>query len=486
MIYGIIQTPPCSTIEYTNAKSHELQKIAKKIDGVNSVSSLAGYEVLTEGRGSNAGTCLINLKSWSERKLTSKQIIQRLEHECRTMSNVKLEFFEPPAVPGFGAAGGFSTRVLDKTNTMNYQQLGVVTEKFMSALEKRKEVRGLFTFFASNYPQYEIVINNDMAMQKGVSIFNALDNLSTLVGSTWQQGFVRFGQFYKVFVQAKPEFRRYPEDLENIFVKNDKGEMVPYSAFATLKKMQGLNEINRYNLYPSAAIQGAPAPGYSSGEAIKAIQEVAAETLPPGYGLGWEALSYDEAGKGNLAIFIFLVVVVFVYLVLVGQYESFILPLAVILSLPVGIFGSFLFLQAMGLANDVYAQICLVMLVGLLGKNAILIVEFAVQRRREGASHKEAAIEGGKLRFRPILMTSFAFIAGLIPLIRASGPGAIGNRTIGTAAVGGMLLGTVIGVLVIPGLYYLFARLAGDRKLLQEETDQPLSEAVEQPSSHRE
>jgi hydrophobic/amphiphilic exporter-1 (mainly G- bacteria), HAE1 family len=486
MIYGIIQTPPGSTIEYTNAKSHELQKIAKKIDGVNSVSSLAGYEVLTEGRGSNAGTCLINLKSWSERKLTSKQIIQRLEHECRTMSNVKLEFFEPPAVPGFGAAGGFSTRVLDKTNTMNYQQLGVVTEKFMSALEKRKEVRGLFTFFASNYPQYEIVINNDMAMQKGVSIFNALDNLSTLVGSTWQQGFVRFGQFYKVFVQAKPEFRRYPEDLENIFVKNDKGEMVPYSAFATLKKMQGLNEINRYNLYPSAAIQGAPAPGYSSGEAIKAIQEVAAETLPPGYGLGWEALSYDEAGKGNLAIFIFLVVVVFVYLVLVGQYESFILPLAVILSLPVGIFGSFLFLQAMGLANDVYAQICLVMLVGLLGKNAILIVEFAVQRRREGASHKEAAIEGGKLRFRPILMTSFAFIAGLIPLIRASGPGAIGNRTIGTAAVGGMLLGTVIGVLVIPGLYYLFARLAGDRKLLQEETDQPLSEAVEQPSSHRE
>jgi hydrophobic/amphiphilic exporter-1 (mainly G- bacteria), HAE1 family len=486
MIYGIIQTPPGSTIEYTNAKSHELQKIAKKIDGVNSVSSLAGYEVLTEGRGSNAGTCLINLKSWSERKLTSKQIIQRLEHECRTMSNVKLEFFEPPAVPGFGAAGGFSTRVLDKTNTMNYQQLGVVTEKFMSALEKRKEVRGLFTFFASNYPQYEIVINNDMAMQKGVSIFNALDNLSTLVGSTWQQGFVRFGQFYKVFVQAKPEFRRYPEDLENIFVKNDKGEMVPYSAFATLKKMQGLNEINRYNLYPSAAIQGAPAPGYSSGEAIKAIQEVAAETLPPGYGLGWEALSYDEAGKGNLAIFIFLVVVVFVYLVLVGQYESFILPLAVILSLPVGIFGSFLFLQAMGLANDVYAQICLVMLVGLLGKNAILIVEFAVQRRREGASHKEAAIEGGKLRFRPILMTSFAFIAGLIPLIRASGPGPIGNRTIGTAAVGGMLLGTVIGVLVIPGLYYLFARLAGDRKLLQEETDQPLSEAVEQPSSHRE
>ena len=482
MIYGIIQTPPGSTIEYTNAKSRELQEIAKSIDGVNSVSSLAGYEVLTEGRGSNAGTCLINLKPWAERKLTSKEIIHELEKKCRTMSNVKLEFFEPPAVPGFGAAGGFSTRVLDKTNSMNYQQLGEVTDKFMAALAKRKEVKGLFTFFASNYPQYEVSINNDVAMQKGVSIQKAMDNLSIVVGSTWEQGFILFGQFYKVFVQADPEFRRYPEDFENMFVKNDHGEMVPYSSFMTLKKRQGLNEINRYNLYPSAAIQGAPAPGYSSGEAIQAIQEVAAETLPPGYGLGWEGLSYDEAGKGNLAIYIFLIVVIFVYLVLVGQYESFILPLAVILSLPVGLFGSFLFLQAMGLANDVYAQIGLVMLVGLLGKNAILIVEFAVQRHHEGVSLKEAAIEAGKLRFRPILMTSFAFIAGLIPLVRATGPGAIGNRTIGTTAVGGMLLGTIIGVLVIPGLYYLFAKMTGDRKLLQDETDEPLSETLE----HRE
>ena len=479
MIYGILQTPPGSTLEYTNSKSQELQEIAKTIDGVNSVSALAGYEVLTEGRGSNAGTCLINLKPWSERKLTSKQIIEVLEHDCRKMSNVKLEFFEPPAVPGFGAAGGLSLRVLDKTNTMNYKLLGEVTETFLAALSKRKEVKSIFTFFASNYPQYELTVNNDVAMQKGVSIKDAMDNLAIVIGSTWEQGFIRFNQFYKVFVQALPQFRRYPEDFNNIFVKSDKGEMVPYSAFMTLKKQQGLNEINRYNLYPSAPIQLAPAPGYSSGQAIKAIQEVAAETLPRGYGLGWEALAYDEAGKGNLAIYIFLIVVVFVYLVLVGQYESFILPLAVIMSLPVGIFGSFLFLQAMGLANDVYCQIGLVMLVGLLGKNAILIVEFAVQRHHEGASLKEAAIEGGKLRFRPILMTSFAFIAGLIPLVRASGPGAIGNRTIGTTAVGGMLLGTVIGVLVIPGLYYLFARLSGDRKLLEDEVDAPLSETLE-------
>ncbi len=480
MIYGILQTPPGSTLEYTNSKSEELQKIAKSIDGVNSVSALAGYEVLTEGRGSNAGTCLINLKPWAERKMTSKQIIEELEREGAKMSNVNLEFFEPPAVPGFGAAGGVSLRVLDKTNTMDYKRLGEETEKFMDALKKRKELKSIFTFFASNYPQYELVINNDVAMQKGVSIKDAMDNLSIVVGSTWEQGFVRFNQFYKVFVQALPEFRRYPEDFDTLFVKNDKGEMVPYSSFMTLKKQQGLNEINRYNLYPSAPIQLSPAAGYSSGETA-AIKDVAKQTLPRGYGLGWEALAYDEAGKGNEAVFIFLIVVIFVYLVLVAQYESFILPLAVILSLPVGIFGSFFLLQAMGLANDVYCQIGLVMLVGLLGKNAILIVEFAVQRNQEGVSIKEAGIEGGKLRFRPILMTSFAFIAGLIPLLRASGPGAIANRTIGATAVGGMLLGTVIGVLLIPGLYYLFAVIVSKSgKFIQDEHDTPLSERAEQ------
>ena len=478
MIYGIIQTPPGSTLEYTNAKARELQKIAQDTDGVKSVSSLAGYEVLTEGRGSNAGTCLINLKNWSDRKMTSRQIIEVLEEKGREISNVKLEFFEPPAVPGFGAAGGFSVRLLDKTNSNNYQALGDVTDKFMAGLAKRPELKGLFTFFASNYPQYELMINNDVAMQKGVSIADAMDNLSIVIGSTWEQGFVRFGQFFKVYVQASPEFRRYPEDFDNMFVKNDKGEMVPYSSFMQIKKKQGLNEINRYNLYPSAAIQGAPAKGFSSGQAIKAIQEVAAATLPRGYDIGWEGLSYDEANKGNTAIYILGVVVIFVYLVLVGQYESFMLPLAVLMSLPVGLFGSFLFLQVMGLSNDVYAQIGLVMLVGLLGKNAILIIEFAVQRRDEGLSLREAAIEGGKLRFRPILMTSFAFIAGLLPLVYATGPGAIGNRTIGTAAVGGMLVGTLIGVLVIPGLYYIFAVIADKRKLIRDEADESLSSSI--------
>ena len=479
IIYAVLQTPPGSTLEYTNAKSQELEAIAKEIEEVTSVTSLAGYEVLTEGRGSNSGTCIINLKTWSDRKRTARQIIVDLEEKCRRMSNVKLEFFEPPAVPGFGTAGGISMLVLDKTFSADYQRLGEVTEKFMAALKKRKEVTNLFTFYAANYPQYELIINNDVAMQKGVSIKAAMDSLNILIGSTWEQGFILFNQFYKVFVQARPEFRRYPEDLDNLFVKNDKGEMVPYSAFITREKKQGLNGITRYNLYTSAAIQCAPAAGYSTGQAIQAIKEVGAETLPRGFDVGWSGLSYDESRKGNEAVYIFLIVVAFVYLVLVGQYESFILPLAVILSLPVGLFGSFFFLQAMGLANDVYAQIGLVMLVGLLGKNAILIVEFAVQRRLEGVSLQEAAVEGAKLRFRPIQMTSFAFIAGLLPLVVATGAGAIGNRTIGTTGAGGMLVGTVIGVLVIPGLYYLFGQLDGGRNFLKDESDRPLSERLE-------
>ena len=475
IIYAVLQTPPGSTLEYTNDKSQELEKIAKKIAEVTSVTSLAGYEVLTEGRGSNSGTCIINLKPWDDRKRTARQIIVDLEEKCRRLSNVKLEFFEPPAVPGFGTAGGISMLVLDKTFSSDYQRLEDETKNFMAALKKRKEVTNLFTFYAANYPQYELIIDNDVAMQKGVSIKAAMDNLNILIGSTWEQGFIRFNQFFKVFVQARPEFRRYPEDLDVLFVKNDKGEMVPYSAFMTIKKKQGLNEITRYNLYTSAAIQCAPAAGYSTGQAIQAIKEVGAKTLHRGFDIGWSGLSYDESRKGNESVYIFLIVVAFVYLVLVGQYESFILPLAVIVSLPVGLFGSFLCLQAMGLANDVYAQIGLVMLVGLLGKNAILIVEFAVQRRQEGVSLKDAAVEGAKLRFRPIQMTSFAFIAGLLPLVVATGAGAIGNRTIGTTGAGGMLVGTVIGVLIIPGLYYFFGKLDGG-ELLKDETHQPLSE----------
>ena len=285
-----------------------------------------------------------------------------------------------------------------------------------------------------------------------------------------------FGQFFKVYVQSAPEYRSLPSDILGLYVKNDKGEMVPYSAFMTLKKTQGPNEITRYNMYNSASIRGLPAPGYTTADAIKAINETALTTLPNGYKIAWEGLSFDEAQRGNEAIYVFLVVLVFVYLVLAAQYESFILPLGVILSLPVGIFGSFFLLKVMGLANDIYAQVGLIMLIGLLGKNAVLIIEFAVQRRQMGDSILEAAMQGAKVRFRPILMTSFAFIAGLIPLLFAHGAGAIGNHTIGASALGGMLFGTVFGVFIIPGLYYIFGKWADGKKMIDNEDDKPFTE----------
>lgn len=477
-IYAIIQTPPGATLERTNQVSQKLQKICEEVDGVESVSSLAGYEIMTEGRGSNAGTCLINLKNWSEREQSVKEIMEELEAKSRNLGAI-VEFFEPPAVPGFGSSGGFSLRLLDKTGSTDYQEFDKVNKEFIRNLSKRDELTGLFTFFAANYPQYELVIDNKAAMQKGVSIGKAMENLNILIGSTYEQGFIRFDRFFKVYVQSAPEFRRLPSDVLNLFVKNDHGEMVPYSSFMTLEKKQGPNEVTRYNMYNSAAIRGLPGKGYTTADAIKAIREVSSKTLPKGYDIAWEGLSYDESISGNESIYIFIIVLAFVYLVLAAQYESFILPFAVIFSLPIGVFGSFLLLKLMGLDNDIYAQIGIIMLVGLLGKNAVLIVEFAVQKHRHGATIFEAAIEGAKVRFRPILMTSFAFIVGLIPLVVATGAGAIGNRTIGGSALGGMLLGTVLGVIIIPGLYYIFANMVEGRQLLKDEIDRPLSEEFE-------
>jgi HAE1 family hydrophobic/amphiphilic exporter-1 len=476
-IYAIIQTPPGSTLEKTNEVSHRLMKICEEVPGIESVSSLAGYEIMTEGRGSNAGTCLINLKSWGDRDHNVKEIMEELEEKSKGLG-ATVEFFEPPAIPGFGTSGGFSMRLLDKNTDTDYHEFDKINKEFMENLGKRKELTGLFTFFAANYPQYELEIDNKLAMQKGVSIGKAMDNLNIMIGSTYEQGFIKFNQFFKVYVQSDPSFRRLPSDLLKLFVKNEAGEMVPYSAFMTLKKGQGPNEITRFNLYNSAAIQGLPAKGYTNADAIQAIREVAAKTLPKGYDIAFEGLSYDEAGRGNEALVVFMIVLAFVYFVLAAQYESFIIPLAVVFSLPVGVFGSFFMLKAMGLENNIYAQIGLIMLIGLLGKNAVLIVEFAVQKRQEGETILNAAIEGARVRFRPILMTSFAFVAGLIPLIIATGAGAIGNRTIGASAMGGMLFGTVFGVIIIPGLYYIFAKLADGRKLIKDEDEGSLTEEL--------
>jgi hydrophobic/amphiphilic exporter-1 (mainly G- bacteria), HAE1 family len=479
MVYAIIQTPPGSTLERTDQIAEKLQKMCEDIDGVKSVSSLAGYEILTEGTGSNSGTCLINLKDWSERKHSAVEIIEELEEKSKSIPGATIEFFQPPAVPGYGAAGGFELRLLDKAGSGDYKKMETVANDFVKELNRRKELSSVFTFYSASFPQYMLDVDNDIAQQKGVSIDNAMNTLSTFVGSNYETSFIKYDHQYKVIVQALPQYRALPEDILKLSVKNDRDEMVPFSAFIKMRKVYGLSEITRHNMYNASEISGQSAPGYSSGEAIKAITEVAKKSLPRGFGIDWAGISKDEVSRGNEAIYIFLICLGFVYLVLAAQYESFILPLSVILSLPAGIFGAFLFLKLLGLENNIYAQVAMVMLIGLLGKNAVLIVEFAAQRHAQGATVLKAAMEGASVRFRPILMTSFAFIAGLIPLMIASGPGKIGNRTIGSAAAGGMLFGTIFGVVIIPGLYYVFGTIAARHKLIKIEEEHPLTEEVE-------
>ncbi len=478
MFYAIIQTPPGSSLERTNEVAEKLQKVAEKINGVQSVSALAGYEILTEGTGANTGTCLINLKDWHERELNVEEIIKELEEETKNIPGATIEFFQPPAVPGYGAAGGFELRLLDKSGSGDYKKMETVSKEFVAALKKRPELTSVFTFYSASFPQYILDIDNDLAQQKGVTIENAMNTLSTLVGSNYETNFIKYDRQYKVIVQAAPEYRALPEDILKLYVKNDRDEMVPFSSFMTMKKVYGLSEITRHNMYNAAEISGAPAIGYSSGTAIEIVKKVAEETLPRGFGIDWAGISADEVARGNEALYIFLICLGFVYLVLAAQYESFILPFVIILSLPAGIFGAFLFLKLFGLANNIYAQVAFVMLIGLLGKNAVLIVEFAAHKHSQGASIIDAAIEGAKVRFRPILMTSFAFIAGLIPLVLASDPGKIGNRTLGSAAAGGMLIGTLCGVIVIPGLYYIFGTISEKTKFVKNEEENPLTEEM--------
>ncbi|MEN5234612.1 efflux RND transporter permease subunit [Sphingobacterium faecium] len=479
MFYAIIQTPPGSTLERTNQIAEKLQSIAMNIDGVKSVSSLAGYEILTEGTGANTGTCLINLKSWEDRKNSVQDVMHELEEKSKDITGATIEFFGPPAVPGYGAAGGFELRLLDKAGSGDFKKMETVSKDLVKELSKRPELASVFTFYSASFPQFMLHIDNEKAEQKGVTIDNAMSTLSTLVGSNYETSFIKYDRQYKVMVQALPQYRAQPDDILKLYVKNNRDEMVPYAAFMTLEKVYGLSEITRHNMYNSSEISGSSAPGYSSGEAIKAVIEVAKATLPRGYGIEWAGISKDEVSRGNEAIYIFLICLTFVYMILAAQYESFVLPLAVVLSLPAGIFGAFLLLKVLGLENNIYAQVAMVMLIGLLGKNAVLIIEFAVQKHHAGSSVLDAAIEGAGVRFRPILMTSFAFIAGLVPLAFATGPGAIGNRTIGSAAAGGMLIGTVFGLLIIPGLYYIFGKIASRSKLASYENENPLSEEID-------
>lgn len=483
MIYAEIQTPPGSTIERTNQVALQVMRIAEREEGVESVSSLAGFEILSEGTSANTGSCLINLRDWKDRKRTAKEIMDDLEKKCKQITQADINFFEPPSIPGYGSTSGFELRLLDKSGKNDYHEMERVSKQFVDAVNKRPEIGRAFSFYSASYPQYMLKMNDDVALQKGVAPGKALNNLATLVGSDYETGFIRFGKPYKVLVQAAPQYRAFPEDLLKLNAKNDQGEMVPYADFMTLQKTYGMSEITRHNLYNSAEVTGLPASGYSSGQAIKAIDEVAAQTLPRGYDYDWAGISKDEVAQGNTAIIIFIICLGFVYLILAGQYENFILPLPIITCLPAGIFGAFLFLKASGLENNIYAQIALVMLIGLLGKNAVLMVEYAVQRKNMGMSIREAAIEGAVARFRPILMTSIAFVVGLLPLVFTSGAGAVGNHTIGTAAIGGMLVGTLCGLLLIPSLYDIFANLTD--KIVHYQREKPLSEQKDKSYNHK-
>ncbi len=464
MVYVNVNTPAGATLERTEKVMDQVQQAASTIDAVENVTTLAGYSLVSEVAGASYGMGMINLATWKSRSVSVTEVIEMLKEKTKHIQDANIEFFPPPTVPGFGNTSGFELRLLDKTGSGDLQKTAAVTNNFIEALKKQKTIGSGFTNFDPSFPQYLIHIDYDLAAKKGVTVENAMSTLQTLLGSFYATNFIRFGQMYKVMVQAYPQYRNKPEDILQLFVKNDKGEQVSFGTFIRLEKVFGPEQLTRYNMYTSALVNGDAAIGASSGDAIKTIQEVAAKELPRGFSYEFSGMTREQIISGNQAVYIFIICLVFVYLLLAAMYESFLLPLPVILSLPAGVFGSFLGLKMMGLENNIYAQVALIMLIGLLGKNAIIIIEFAVQRRKEGKGIMEAAVEASAARLRPILMTSFAFIAGLIPLCVASGAGAMGNRSIGTAALFGMLIGTLAGVIVIPGLFVLFETIASKIK----------------------
>nr|MCU0400775.1 efflux RND transporter permease subunit [Algoriphagus sp.] len=455
MIYVNVTTPPGATVDRTSEIMDEVQAALLPLEEVETVSTLAGYSLLTETAGASFGMGMINLAPWDAREKNVNELIADYSERTSHIKGADIQFLAPPPVPGFGNASGFELRLQDRSGG-NLDNMARVNEEFIQALNERPEIEGAFTNFDPSFPQFLLTVDHDKAAKLGVSVSESMETLQSYIGSYYASNFIRYGMMYKVMIQASPEYRTQPESLLEMYAKNKDGEMVPYSNFVSLERVYGPEQLTRYNMFTSALISGDAAPGYSSGDAIKAVEEVAAATLPRGYDIDWSGITREQIASGNQAVYIFLICLVFVYLLLAAQYESYMLPLPVILSLPAGIFGSYFFLQLVGLQNDIYAQVSLVMLIGLLGKNAILIIEIAIQNRAKGISILQSAINGGVERLRPILMTSFAFICGLIPLTIASGAGAIGNRTIGTAAAGGMLIGTVIGVFLIPGLYVVF------------------------------
>jgi HAE1 family hydrophobic/amphiphilic exporter-1 len=455
-----ISLPPSTSLNRTQKVVKQVDSIMAAVPEMEGSTAIAG-NALISGQGSSYGMIIASLKPFDQRREKGQDvnsIIKKLYGQFARIKDAKIIVFTPPMVPGFSFSGGFDLKLEDKTGG-DIKVFEQHARNFLTALNQRPEIQFAVTSFNTNFPQYQVDVNPVLCKQSGISVNAVLTALQGYVGGYYASDFNRFGKQYRVMVQAEPKYRGNPDELNNIFVRTSTGEMAPITEFISLKRVFGPENITRFNMYTSIAINGTPNPGFSSGDAITAVQEVAAQTLPPGYGYEFSGLTREEMASGNQSILIFALSVIFVYFLLAAQYESFILPLSILFSLPVGIAGSFVFAKLMGVENNIYLQISLIMLIGLLAKNAILIVEFALQRRHRGMAIIPAAIEGATARLRPILMTSFAFIFGLMPLIIGGGVGANGNRSIGVGAVGGMLVGTMIGILVIPTMFVIFRTL---------------------------
>ena len=460
VLFANISLPAGSSLERGEVVAAEVDDIIKKLPEVASTLRISGQNFIA-GAGGSYAMIVIKLKSWEDRggkgqDLTS--LTGKLFGMTAGIKSAQILFFAPPTLQGFGNSNGFEFQLQDKTGG-SISKFSEVSGKFLGALNQRPEIMYAATSFNTNFPQYEVDVNVPKVKEAGLTVNTVLGTLQGYYGGLYASNFNEFGKQYRVMIQADANYRGTPESLNKIYVRNGSNVMAPISEFVTLKRVYGPEAINRFNLFTSIAVQGSPKAGFSSGDAIKAIKEVAAQTLPAGYSYEYSGLTREELAGGNQTVFIFMLCLIFVYFLLSAQYESYILPFAVLLSLPIGLAGAFIFAKIFGVENNIYLQITLIMLIGLLAKNAILIVEFAVARRKHGLSLVQAAVEGAIARLRPILMTSFAFILGLVPLMIASGAGAVGNRSIGTGAVGGMLIGTLFGVFVIPVLFIIFQSL---------------------------
>jgi HAE1 family hydrophobic/amphiphilic exporter-1 len=459
IIYSL-NLPPGSSLDRTEKVMHKFDSILTTVEAVERRGAVAGLNIVANANSSAYGVGFIRMKPQDKRGPVKSidGVMAQINEKFASVKDASVFLFVFPTVQGFGNTSGFEFIMQDRTGGP-LDKMANTAYGFIGELMKRPEIAYAFTTFNTGNPQYMLDINEEKAKQLGVSVNELLQTLQVYYGSTFASDFNRFGKFYRVIVQADVAYRAEESSLGSVYVKNDKGEMVPASAVVALKRVYGPEIVNRTNLFNAVTINGMPKPGYSSGDAIKAIQEVAANYLPRGFSYEWSGMTREETGSSSETALIFLLSLVFVYFLLAAQYESYILPFAVILSVPTGIFGVFAFINLTGIDNNIYVQVGLIMLVGLLAKNAILIIEYAVQRRRTGLSLTASAIEAARLRLRPILMTSFAFIVGLLPLTWANGGSALGNRSIGTGALGGMLTGVILGLFVIPVLFIIFQSL---------------------------